>query len=389
MDALSNFLIPFFKTYCANKRVYVGFSGGMDSHVLLHVSASLRSLIPFQLSAIHVNHNIQHQSHAWEKHCTEVCSQLKIELKIERLSETFSTDLENQLRKKRYALFKKYVQSNDILLVAHQQNDQAETLLLQLLRGAGPKGLSAMPFIKPFAKGYLARPLLDISRDDLLRYAKKYQLSWIEDESNRDTRFARNFLRQSILPLIAKRWPSVSATLSRAAKHCASQEKLLSDYIMDDLKTCAGHYQNTLSVQKIMQFNVERRQMIFRVWILSQQFKLPSEKKLNEITKSVLKAGVDRQPYLSWDQVEVRRYRDDLYVMEKLKPHDAAKVLSLDQNKTIRFRQGGEKIKLPGRTHHHSLKKILQAKGIPPWLRDRVPLVYENDELVEIQDILF
>ncbi|MDX1900421.1 MAG: tRNA lysidine(34) synthetase TilS [Gammaproteobacteria bacterium] len=390
MDALSKSLTEFFQTHSALQTIYIAYSGGLDSTVLLHSIARLISPAK-KLCAIHINHNIHPDSEAWENHCGNVAKSLKIEFLSETLlfDEPPKKDLENTLRNLRYEIFAKYMDAGSILLTAHHQDDQAETLLLQLLRGAGPKGLSAMPVIKSFSKGWHARPFLSFSRTELLQYAKENHLTWIEDDSNVNIDFTRNFLRHEILPKLNERWPDVSVLLARSAEHCANTEKLLSHFLQNDLEGCAGKQPGTLSVEKLMGFDLLRRQYILRAWIMQHGFILPSQKKLQQITESVMKAGIDRQPHLSWGEVEVRRYRDDLYVMKKLPPHDATKIIPCEEkNKTIRFRQGGEKIQLPGRTHRHCLKKILQEKGIPPWLRDRVPLVYEGEVLVSVAENL-
>jgi len=380
MDAgIKNFL----QNHCANKNIFIGFSGGLDSHVLLHLTAKYRFDIPFNLFTIHVNHNLNLAADQWQIHCEKITNDLNIKFFSEKLIIVPNDDLENQLRIARYKIFKKYLQKNDILLTAHQQNDQAETILLQMLRGAGPKGLSAMPLIKSFGQGQLARPLLNCSRNDLLQYAIKNNLNWIEDDSNQDTKFSRNFLRHKIFPTLIERWPAANKTLSRVAEHCAEQEKLLAEYIEQDLNFCVGTKVKTLSVKKLMQINEIRRKAILRSWIGAQQFQMPPSKKLHEITTNILTASCDRQPYLTWDNVEIRRYRDDLYIMQKLAPHDASQIIQGEiPGKTIRFRQGGEKILLPGRAHHHCLKKVFQEQGIPPWLRDRIPLIYQENELI-------
>lgn len=385
MDALSNYFIDFLRQNDTPRNIFVGFSGGLDSHVLLHLVAQCRSLFSGKISVIHVNHGVHPQADQWQAHCHAVVEKLQLDFFSEKVSHVPKNDLENQLREARYHIFSQYLQENDWLLVAHQQNDQAETVLLQMLRGAGPKGLSAMPVIKPFAAGFLVRPLLPFSREAVLQYAIQHRLTWIEDDSNQNIQFQRNFLRRDIFPALKNRWPKVEMILARVASHCAEQEKLLTNYVLQDLIACAGSKANTLSVEKIMQFDALRRKHILRAWIVAEAFQLPSEKKLRTITQTILTAGVDRQPYLSWRDIEMRRYRDDLYLMKKLAPHNASQIIPGEKpGTTIRFRQGGEKIQLPGRAYRHCLKKIFQARGIPPWLRDRVPLLYDGDQLVEI-----
>ncbi len=392
-----------------DKKYLLAYSGGLDSYVLLHVFATIRSMHSFQLRAIHVNHGVSSHAVEWAEHCAQVCRELNIELIQQSFS--FSSFSEAQLRESRYQLFSNFVEKNTILLTAHHQNDQAETLLLQLCRGAGPQGLAAMPHIKSFGEGFHARPLLDFTRDDLHRYAIDHQLRWVEDESNTNSKLTRNFLRHEVMPLLTQRWPTVTNTFARAAKHCAEAQEFIDVTVQRLLNHTQGRISGTLSVKKLLELNETEQRYVLRAWIYREKYILPSTVKLQQMTKTLLCAREDKMPHVNWGTVEMRRYRDDLFLMPQLMPHDADQVIqwSISQpltlpnigvlqtlsvegqglradieNVTVQFRRGGEMLQLPGRKHRHELKKVFQQWGVLPWLRDRVPLIYVDGVLAAV-----
>lgn len=412
MVSLSDALKKFVKQVGADKTFWVALSGGLDSSVLLHLVATLRSYFPIQVKAIHVHHGLSQHADAWLQHCETVCHNLQIEYIAKKIHAHAlpGESGEEVARELRYQIFSALLAEKDILLTAHQKDDQAETVLLQLLRGAGMKGLAAMPRLKCFAKGFHGRPLLDFSRAELFSYAKENQLQWIDDESNANTKFTRNFIRHDVMPLLKSRWPSVQDALARSAVHCANAEILLNDVIRKDLQDVMGSSHATLSVRKLLQFDRVRQQYILRQWISDHHFSLPSTIKMQHILQDVLQASQDRTPCISWGDVELRRYRDNLYLMNNMPsiPHKSfswnlEKPLDLGGNRilratpvigeglsaeiknvTVRFRKGGEKFQLPGRKHHHDLKKLFQAWGVAPWLREQVPLIFVEEELAAI-----
>jgi tRNA(Ile)-lysidine synthase len=413
--------------------LWVGFSGGLDSTVLLHaLNALYDNVIPaqagihnddsiesgntqLQIKAIHIHHGLSPNADAWTKHCAQLCQTLNIPLQVVRVDAKPKPgeSPEAAAREARYSAFKQIIEEGDWLLTGHHQDDQAETLLIQLLRGSGVKGLAAMPAFTPFAKGHLVRPLLNFSRKELETYAHENQLQWVDDESNQNTGYDRNLLRHEIIPKLQTRWPSVNATLGRVASHCAESAYLLEQLAQQDMQTLFNQQRGTLSVSGLLQLNQARQRNIIRHWIHQQGFDLPNTEQLNQITSNVLHAKWDATPLVSWSDIELRRYRDELFVMEKLKPHDSTQVfewdisnpliissldltltkqdlleqgvdpLSLESGKvTIRFRQGGEVIKLANQKHSKDLKKYFQEKGVPPWVRCRQPLIDINNALV-------
>jgi tRNA(Ile)-lysidine synthase len=394
--------------------IYVAYSGGVDSHVLLHALVQLVS--NKQLKVIHIHHGLFQQADEWAAHCQKICNKLKVDCEIVKVKVDCSSgdSIEEAARNARYQVFAKLLQDGDVLVCAHHVDDQAETCLLQFLRGAGIKGLAAMPSVVRFAKGYLARPFLSISRQDILTYAKQNKLSWVEDESNHDLKFTRNFLRYKVMPLFKKRWPGISKTIMRVSDHCAEANQLLKELAEQDLSLVHGKASNTLSVQKLNNFSYVRQKNILREWLQNQGYLLPSTIKLKHIIGDVINARGDAKSCVSWSDVEVRRYQDDVYAMDALVQHDVGTHIFWDCKKDLQlpanmgllsckkvvgkgvrqdvikeplkvaFRQGGEACRLLNRQGTHQLKKLFQEWQVPPWLRDRVPLIYIADKLAMI-----
>ena len=417
----SQSLIAFFQAHPA-KAYCLAFSGGLDSHVLLHACAQLRTELPdLNLRAIHIEHGLQAISAQWAQHCQTVCEALAIPLQIEYLHLTVGAgqSLEAVAREARYAAFAKHLQAGEILLTAHHQNDQAETLVLHLMRGSGVDGLAAMPLIRSFAQGTLARPLLQVTRADLQQYAAHYQLAYIDDPSNADNRFERNFIRNHVMPLLKQRWVSSEKTLARVAELQAENRELLQLLVAEKLPSVQGSKSQTLSVKALLEQPFALRKALIRLWLQQLGWQVPEAKQLNSILHDVLHAKPDALPYLSLKAYEVRRYRDDLYAFAPLSPHDAKQILiwqdleqalwidSLQQAVspcvlkcwlpliqqtqacvTVQFRQGGEQVSIAYRGGKRTLKHLLQDAAIPPWQRDRLPCVYIDKRLVAIIGLL-
>lgn len=398
------------------KRFIVAYSGGLDSHVLLHAVAALREVLHGrEVLALHVNHGLSANAAEWSAHCAIQCEKLGIpftNINVDAKPETGESP-EAAARDARYQAFREFMQAGDCLLTAHHQDDQAETLLIQLLRGAGPRGLASMPVQAQFASGWHVRPFLAFKRDALETYAREQGLEWIDDESNFDTGFDRNFLRHEILPLLKQRFPGAAATLSRSASLCAEATEILLCSAKIDLESVQLNEQ-TLSVSKLQDVGEVRGRNVLHEWIRGRDLPIPSAAQLQRVWEDVIGAGPDSNPVVTWAGGEVRRYRDELFVDKPLTPHDADQCLSWDgqgslvipglgalsleritgqgiaesflnnQSCEIRFRQGGEQLRPVGREGHHALKKLFQEAGVPPWQRDRIPLLYVDDQLLAV-----
>jgi tRNA(Ile)-lysidine synthase len=395
--------------------VWVGYSGGCDSHVLLHALAQLRHEMPFNLQAIYVNHGLSANAERWGVHCQAVCAALGVGIQLVRVDATPEAEEspEEAARSARYNAIIALLKEGDYLCTAHHQDDQAETLLLQLLRGAGPKGLAAMPVRSPLGKATQLRPLLNFSRARLQYYAEEQGLKWIEDESNSDTGFNRNFLRHEIMPRLRQRWPSADTTIARSAAVCAEAAQLLDQLAAQDYQEIKAPEAAEIEIDKLLELDNARIKNVLRYWIRLAGLPLPSEIKLQHVIHDVLHAAQDRMPCVQWPGAEVRRYQGRLYVMPPeadintrlilvwddpgqplLLPDGSSLFLSpggeLAQQRlaagrvTVRFRQGGEYLHPAGRSGGCTLKQFMQEAAVPPWRRNAVPLLYVDDVLAAV-----
>ena len=401
---------------CTDKTIWLAYSGGVDSHVLLHLLATNEPLLLARLHAIHIDHSLHQNSAQWAEHCAQTAKALGVDfccIKVD-VSTSDSEGIEAAARRARYQAIAEQVSKDDMVLTAQHQDDQAETLLLQLLRGAGPKGLSAMAGLSSLGEAQMLRPLLNITRSTIQAYADQQQLQWIEDPSNVDTHFNRNYLRHQVWPVISQRWPSASKTLSRSAQYCAEADTLLSELAALDLEalmlTPDGY---SLPIEGLLALSSARCRNLLRYFMVSHQFSLPSAATLQRIIDEVCLAAEDSMPMIQWQGIEVRRYRGEVYFLAPLQSTDALQsVLStkpdnvmlsesccltwslvdnlgisqamFDDGLRIGFRQGGEKIQLQGQQHHKSLKQLCQQWAIPPWQRDRIPLLFYHNELIAV-----
>jgi tRNA(Ile)-lysidine synthase len=291
---------------------WVALSGGVDSCVLLHFLAT--HFPNLSLHAIHINHGLHPLANDWQKHCHKLCQSLSIPLRIVsvQIHCKKGESLEARARVERYQAFAKIIKKDDVIVTAHHLDDQAETLLLQLLRGAGLRGVAAMPAIAHFANGYLIRPLLNFSRVDIEHYANAHQIHWIEDTSNNNQQFDRNYLRQTIFPILKKRWPQAHKILARFAKHCAEQEHLIESIAAQDYRDCHGEYLNTLSIPALLKYDTTRLNNILRFYIHNLQLPSPPEKLLRELNR-LFHAKRDATPVVHWNNVYFRRYKEHLF----------------------------------------------------------------------------
>lgn len=400
-------------------RLLVAYSGGMDSHVLLHGLIGIRNQLSAEIHAVHVNHGLQSHAQQWTEQCSKFCKQNAIPitvLEIDASSEKGESP-EAVARARRYQAISELMQEGDILLTAHHSDDQAETVLLQLLRGSGPSGLAAMPMINGFGPGFHARPLIAYSRADLTEYANQHQLKWVEDFSNSDISFDRNFLRQNIIPLLKERWPSLDRTISRSASHCAEAQQLINDAARIDLENVDIDADNSISIDALSALPPPRARAVIRTWVKDAGLQLPDTTRLDRVLLEMLTAREDRNPVVEWPGVELRRYRDRLFVMSALKPLDrdvelewdgvseltlpsGLGTISVEKSEhgipadrwergeiTVSFRTGGERCKPIGREGSKSLKNLFQEQGIPPWQRDRIPLINIDGRLAAVGDI--
>ncbi|HEB81478.1 MAG TPA: tRNA lysidine(34) synthetase TilS [Gammaproteobacteria bacterium] len=411
-------------------RYVVAFSGGVDSHVLLF--ACQRLGLPVR--AVHVHHGLQAEADDWVVHCRAVCTELAVALTVLNVDATAGAGQspEEAARDARYAAIADDLCAGECLLTAQHRDDQAETLLLQLFRGGSSAGMAAMPGCRPFGRGVHLRPLLDFSRHEIEAFAAESRLEWIEDPSNLDTRFDRNFLRQQVMPLLRQRWPRLAAQLANVAALQADNRQVLDNMAAIDLADSVitppvlqlplfHDILSVLAISRLQQLSHARRMNLLRYWIRLNLKTSPSRKLLQEIESALIHVRSDAKPQLQFNGYAFRRYRDGLYLLQPaITAQDEAslvgmsfswrpgvqKQLSLPQagimlqavtteagglrpelmqeQLTLRFRQGGERFRPQGRAHSQQLKKLLQEAGIPPWERNRIPLLYCGDTLIGV-----
>jgi tRNA(Ile)-lysidine synthase len=399
------------------RKIFVAYSGGIDSHVLLHLCAQDPKL-QGRLTAVHIHHGLQAQAEAWARHAGNTARGLGVKFLLLRVNAhpKPGESPEEAARNARYEALKAVMTPDDVMLVAQHQDDQLETVLLQLLRGSGLLGLAGMPESMPFGQGMLLRPFLHIRKQLIDRYASAQQLEWVEDPSNNESVYDRNFLRRQVLPLLKQRWPSCDQTVTRAAEHCAEAYALLADVASKAFAEVYCADDNTLNIARLDAFDLSLRQMVIRHWFRHMGLKMPSRAFLAQLFAHVIGAGLNSDPVLRGQGYQIRRYRNKLYCLQDRQHEDLQTIdwpmdrdsLAVGQRitltriisdagipeaiwrqskVTVKFRSGGELIALPGRRGHHPLKNLYQEIGIPPWERPALPLIYLDGNLAAVADL--
>ncbi|MCW8825103.1 MAG: tRNA lysidine(34) synthetase TilS [Gammaproteobacteria bacterium] len=406
------------QNYSPFKRVVVALSGGVDSTVLLHLMRQLHQLHGLPLSAIHINHQLQTESNGWASHCAELCESWQIPVQIEQVVvEKSGHGLESDARTARYQLFEKQLENGDILLQGHHSDDQAETVLMRLIRGSGVHGLAAIPEERELGLGRVVRPLLTISRQQIVDYAEHHNLNWIEDPSNRDCTIERNLIRHELMPIIERQRGGVKKALVRSAEQLRESAQLLDQLAQLDLQTVQLE-PLILDCAALLNHERGRCRNLLRYWIAGNGYLPPASKIIDQIIDEGLNSREDAHPCIDWFGAEVRRYRNRLYLMRRLVADFNHQPLNWDlQNElalpeglgllkherragagiriellneykvSVRWREGGERIRPQGRVEHHTLKNLFQEAAVPPWLRERYPLIYLGEQLVAIPNL--
>jgi len=395
----------------------LGLSGGIDSVVLLSVLLELAPRLQFSLRAVHVNHGISPNAGRWAEFCAELCGRSNIPLQQEfaDIAPYRDLGLEGAARRGRYEAFARV--DADFIVLAQHRDDQAETLLLRLLRGAGPRGLASMSHSRSFAgaRVRLLRPLLGISRPKIEAYARLHGLRWIEDESNADTHRRRNFLRHEVFPLLERQFPAAKTTIARAAGHLAEARELLDQMAQTDLESCGD---TALDIAVLRRLGEARAKNLLRYWCEARGIQPLSAARITELLRQLRDSGSDSRVSLAGRDWELLRYRDKLYLQHgakavgrdfsetwdggnalpllalggvlKFKPEEG-RGLSLAKLRadpvTVRVRRGGERLRLDHRRPRRTLKNLFQERSVPPWYRDRLPLLFCGEELVSAPGI--
>lgn len=398
-------------------RLCVGFSGGVDSVVLLHVLSVIAPRHAWQLSAIHVNHQLNPRAGQWARFCREFCRQRGVPLRVVKVTVARGDSIEAAAREARYAAYRK--QAADNIVLAQHQDDQAETVLLQLLRGAGVRGLAAMPAVREDALRpglrvlRVLRPLLDVTREAIVNCAAALELSWMEDDSNADAYYLRNYLRLEIMPRLEKRVPAYRATLTRAARHLGEAAHLLDELAMIDAReSLIG---GTLAAAALDKLPAARARNLLRYFLASRGALMPDARRLDEALRQVRTAKIDARVSISVGEHTLRRHAGVLHVVAMQPPAPAPAAWSrrwrgeaslrvpelhaelrmqprrgagiardalVAKPVTLRLRRGGEKLQPDAARPRRHVKDLLQEQGVPPWERDRLPFLWSGDRLV-------
>lgn len=391
----------------------VAFSGGLDSTVLLHALACLATTehLP-DLKAIHVHHGLQAAADAWPQHCQSACDALGVPLQVIHVQIAPGASLERAARDARYAAFIAATEVGDLLLTGQHRDDQAETLLFRLLRGAGVRGLAGMPLQRPLGSGHLLRPLLDVSRAELARYATEHGLNWIEDPSNQDRRFSRNYLRHQVFPALTERWPQATANMARSARHLREAQGLLDELAHIDLAQAqtVSDYDwlglPSLELAPLATLSVARQRNALSHWLFPLT-DLPDSDHWSG-WDDLRDATGDARPVWRLAQGELQRAGGRIWWLAGAwlrKPlaasewPDPATPLRLPDNGVltisasvpngplqVRYRQGGEVMHLPGRGHR-DLKRLLNESAVPAFVRGRLPLLYQGEQLLAVANL--
>ena len=416
MDLLSNIEKQLKQT--TSQAFLIALSGGLDSTVLLSLFAKLCQKQPHlqpSVRAIHIHHGLSQNAESWAKHCQNLCDQFQIPLIIERVQVDKTNGIEAGAREARYQAIKKHLQTQEVLVTAHHLNDQTETFFLALKRGSGLQGLGAMQQRSVLFGMPILRPLLGFTRPQLENYAQKEKLNWITDESNKDNRFDRNFLRNEILPELRERWAYFDLAVQRSAQHCFEQQQLINDLLSEAF---AEHCQikSQFKLPQFRQYSPAKQTALLRMWLAENQLEMPSKCQLTQLINDVVFAKEDANPQFQLVNKVIRRYKDSLYLTKPFS--DLTKyILKLEQNTlslpddlgnlTVQENERNlifywqnysvmlDKTDLPisirfgysGKVKHHpkrpreDIKKIWQSLDIPPWQRNRIPLIFYGDEL--------
>ncbi|ROO02297.1 tRNA lysidine(34) synthetase TilS [Pseudomonas moraviensis] len=391
----------------------VAFSGGLDSTVLLHLLATLAKTESLPaLSAIHIHHGLQAAADAWPQHCQAICEALDVPLHVERVTVKGGASLERAARDARYAAFNSLTQTNEVLLTGQHRDDQAETLLFRLLRGAGVRGLGGMPQQRPVGKGMLVRPLLDVSRAELESYAQTHQLRWIEDPSNQDRQFSRNYLRHQIMPVLTERWAQAQASMARTAAHLREAQGLLDELAQIDLAQAETSHEfdwlgvPSLALAPLAALSDARQRNALSHW-LEPLTRLPDADHWSGWI-DLRDASADSAPIWRLADGELHRSAGRIWWLSghwlrlpvigadwqtptsALRLADNGRVMFHGQAPSgplrIAYRQGGEVMQLAERGSR-DLKRLLNERAVPAFVRGRLPLLFRGEELLAVANL--
>ncbi|MBN8713288.1 MAG: tRNA lysidine(34) synthetase TilS [Xanthomonadales bacterium] len=393
----------------ADAALCVAYSGGPDSTALLHALAQLPEARARGLRAVHVDHRLQAQSPAWAEHCRAFCATLDVPLTVvvAQVRRGRGNGLEAAAREARYAAMAAELRRGECLVLAQHRDDQAETVLLKLLRGAGPEGLGGMRPLRAFGAGALWRPLLACPREDLLGYVGAARLPVIEDPSNADTRLARNFLRHRIMPQLLQQWPQAVCAIVHSAQLNRAAADALQARWLPELERLRDPANNSLDTAGWLALDPALRHPMLDHWLHAAGLHAPTTAQRQQIERQC-QAQAGRVPCIRWRDTELRIWKGRLWAMSPQEPPPADWTIAWEGQEvilpgggsfalhpadarlpapvTLRLRQGGERLKPMGTPYTRDVRDLFQQGEVPPWQRHACPLVYDGDELLAVAD---
>lgn len=402
------------------KDFLIALSGGVDSVVLLQLFAQLKQTLHLNLRAIHIHHGLSQNADQWVAFCQQLCATLQIPLEVKYVKVSGKNGIEASAREARYQAIREHLMPNEVVATAHHLNDQVETFFLALKRGAGLKGLSAMQAVSFSQNFTIFRPLLKVSKAEILAYAQAHQLEWVEDESNQSNLYDRNFLRNHWLPEIEQQWAHFPQNVARACQHLASEQNLLNELLSECFVRYFDSETKTLAIHDFATFSIEKQAALLRLWLETSGLLMPSSAQLRQLIERVIFAEEDKNPQLKLGNQVIRRYQQKLFITPELEkivtfslqlaknetislPYQLGEIQHLGQelickkegkisrlslphdyqNKVLEIRVGySGKVLEYGKIHHEIMKKIWQKYQVPVWLRDRTPLVFAGNILL-------
>ncbi len=394
------------------KTLCIAYSGGIDSSALLHAAKTICTVTGHTLKAFHVDHQIHADSRRWAQQCENQCHEMGIEIQIipAKIEPFRQLGVEAAAREARYQAFANRLSENDVLLTAHHADDQIETMLLQLFRGAGSHGLAACAPFRKLGNALLVRPWLEITRHQIEQYARLHNISWLEDPSNSSLMHDRNYLRHQVMPLLHQRWPGLHQTMVRSALWQSETSDMLDTQARLDALEAVDEA-GRLIIEKVDSFEQPRQKNLLRGWIRSAGYQVPSAHVIQQVIHGAILSRYDCEACIRWQQIEIRKFRGRLYLQKVQPEHDATLCLewvlkqpleipSLGmtltpeqlgqfgvnikgiEQVTVSFRRGGEVMRPRGRGCQKTLKALFQEQGIEPWERDRIPLLFHQQRLI-------
>lgn len=363
----------------------IAYSGGVDSQVLLHAFAKI---VPEKVIAFHVNHGISDNAQTWQDFCSTTAQSISVAFKFEKFNLLGESNLEDKARKARYGAFESVMNDRTVLVTGHHMDDQVETFMLNLMRGAGLDGLSSMPEIKSFGDGFHGRPFLSIGKEELTEYAVSEGLQWVEDESNKDSVYDRNFIRNEVVPLLKTRWKNASSSICNSVEHIQNAKQYIDNNVkMFDTES------DTISIQALQEVNDYEQVQIVRKWVANHIGQSASQNMLNTIFNEIIPARDDAK--MKWEQKNyfITRYNGELHFVKKeKKDYDITRILTeagfdIPVNEVVvKNRVNGATIKQGN--IHKEVKKLFSELKVPTWLREDIPFIYHNDELISVGGII-